>query len=398
MTTLGNAGGDQEPAPFGGVLAGNLGAPILLSEVNLCGVLAAPAQPGETASVWTRMMLTSSDPLFHEIVPHLAGAVEAIARSQGKGVSLAHHSTVLLVVRPDDEAELWLDTAAVVADSVLRSASVKAGTVLFERDIADVTGMWFPLVEIGPQDRILCLFREGWRFALFFDFNPDSDLDVRGARRALGTLLRRLRYARLFSVLAHERKFPVLVQAGWFPFLELLGQEFSELVAQLENGFDLPPKEEALVAKFDTERLDRMFDRWMVREHFKERETILRSGVNAFRAQDPVGAIKTILTEIEGVLSDACFRLTGERTHRMPKLLNFIEQAAVTRAGGPDTLFFPAEFARYLRDYTFAGFEPGAAKTASRNAVGHGALPADQYTMVRALQAILTLDQLAFYT
>jgi hypothetical protein len=34
----------------------------------------------------------------------------------------------------------------------------------------------------------------------------------------------------------------------------------------------------------------------------------------------------------------------------------------------------------------------------SRHAVGHGAAAADSYTDARALQALLTIDQLAFYT
>ncbi|MNS84544.1 hypothetical protein D3C72_1183740 [compost metagenome] len=141
-----------------------------------------------------------------------------------------------------------------------------------------------------------------------------------------------------------------------------------------------------------------MFARWMARPPLKTREPILRSGMDAFRAGNAVATLKILLTEVEGVLSEACFAATGERTHRIPKLLDFVQTAAATRAGGQDTLFFPVEFAGYLKDHTFAGFTPGAARSASRNAVGHGALPADQYTLVRALQAVLTLDQLAFYT
>ena len=49
---------------------------------------------------------------------------------------------------------------------------------------------------------------------------------------------------------------------------------------------------------------------------------------------------------------------------------------------------------------TFANFDPIAqtGTAASRHAVGHGAASQDSYTMSCALQAILTLDQLAFYT
>jgi hypothetical protein len=61
---------------------------------------------------------------------------------------------------------------------------------------------------------------------------------------------------------------------------------------------------------------------------------------------------------------------------------------------------FPTAFAHYLRAHTFANFDPEGSpgSAGSRHAVGHGAAASDTYTMVRALQALLTLDQLAFYT
>jgi hypothetical protein len=61
---------------------------------------------------------------------------------------------------------------------------------------------------------------------------------------------------------------------------------------------------------------------------------------------------------------------------------------------------FPAAFAEYLKSYTFANFDPAANTgiAGSRHAVGHGAAAAETYTMVRALQALLKLDQLAFCT
>jgi hypothetical protein len=136
----------------------------------------------------------------------------------------------------------------------------------------------------------------------------------------------------------------------------------------------------------------------MERPHFKAKEVILRAAIRAYQARDPVSVIKNVLSEIEGVMSDAYFSARGERTHRIPKLLDFMISAAEERAGGKDTLFFPVAFGQYLKDYIYAGFTPGDVRSAgSRNAVGHGAVAGEEYTMVRALQAVLTLDQLAFY-
>ncbi|MFG1350458.1 hypothetical protein [Xanthobacter autotrophicus] len=382
-----------------GIDVKNGGEPILLKDVNIHAILAEPARGGETANVWTRVVASSDQKLFHDIVGNLVAAVEHSTRQAGFHVKLDMANTILLVIRPDNTAELWVDAAAVTHEITLkRPGSLAAGTVLFENDIADVRGMWFPLIEVGAGDRILCIFREGWRFGLLFDGNSKGELSVDDAKRDLGNLYRRMKYAGLYAAMAHQPTFGQLVGAGWFPFLELMSGEFEKLISMCQSGFDLDEDEKSLVEKFGEARLDRMFDRWMQRPHLKSRESILRSAVNNFKARDPVSVIKTVLTEIEGVLADAYFRVHGEHTRRLPKLLNFAVDLA-TAQGGKDTLYFPGEFAVYLRDYAFADFVRGSASgTASRHAVGHGALAADQYTMPRALQALLTLDQFAFYT
>lgn len=117
-------------------------------------------------------------------------------------------------------------------------------------------------------------------------------------------------------------------------------------------------------------------------------------------AKKPASVIKIILTEIEGVLNDAHKAVHGGQGAKIKDLLAFTQASAEHRAGGPDSLFFPAAFGHYLAAHTFANFDPVAntGTAGSRHAVGHGAATQDSYTMTRALQAILTLDQLAFYT
>lgn len=377
----------------------NIGEPIRLANLNLAGVSAEAARGGGKIEIWTRMALTSDQELFHKIVGNLATALEHHASLAGMPVQISRAQTVLLVLRPDNSGELWLDTAAVCTYSALkRPGPITAGTPLFESDVADITGMWFPRVAIGRDDKILCLFREGWRFGLYFDFNPDGDLAIEEAKRILGSLLRRMRYADMYAALAHERTFHGLIAAGWFPFLELVSAEFRMLLAAQESGFGFEDVEAELIGKFDEARVDRMFNRWMERPHLKSKEMILAAAVRAFKVKDPVSVIKNILSEIEGVMSEAYYNAVGERTHRIPKLLDFMISAAENRAGGKDTLFFPVEFGCYLKDYIYTGFSPGDVRSAgSRHAVGHGAVAGEEYTMARALQALLTLDQIAFY-
>jgi len=387
---------DTKPKP--GMLAGNLGEPIKLPNLLLAGVSAEAARGGQNVKIWTRLSLTSDDRIFHRIVEGFAAHVEHMAREGGLDVTLSKFGCILLVIHPDNTGELWLDTAAVLL-KVLAKRPIESGKVLFENDIADITAMSFPMVEISKQDRVLCIFREGWRFALFFDFNPDGDFSIENMERDLGTLHRQLKYRELYDAIADQIVFGQLIEAGWFPFVEILPREFRELARHCEAGFELDEAEASLLAAFDTGRAEAMFARWMAKPHFAGKERILRSALKNFASGDSIAVLKIVLTEIEGILG-AAYRNAHGKGARLKKLLEFSIESAEQKAGQPDTLLFPAAFAHYLKSHTFADFNPveRTGKASSRHAVGHGEADDDSYTQVRALQALLTLDQLAFYT
>ena len=277
--------------------------------------------------------------------------------------------------------------------------AVVAGEPVFDGDIVDITALDFPAVEIGSADKVLYLFREGWRFGLGFDFNNEKEFNRAAFTRELGTLYRKLKYRHLYELLENPTLFSRLTSAGWFPFSEIIGHEFKELLDACEAGFSLKNVETKLLAAFDTKRIDRILERWQLKPHFRSKGPLLISAANAYKNGDPIPVIKIILTEIEGILAQAYRDSLGSGAN-LSQLLNFAVEAAERKAGGPDTLFFPTAFASYMRNYTYATFDPklGETNVGSRHAVGHGAATPESYTQIRALQAILTLDQLAFYT
>ena len=378
----------------------NIGEPIRVTGVKpLAGMSAEAAKGGQRIKLWTRLALTSDDPLFHRLADNLVGVVQNIALRGGAEVNLRRTDTLLLLLKEDQTAEIWADTAAVsLRCSVKRS--MKAGAAIMEKDIADVTGMEFPCVEIGERDQVVCLFRQDWRFGLAFDFNPDGRLDTEWLARTLGGLYRRMRYKHLYDAIADTTTFDRLLSAGWFPFAEIVKAEFSRIIEHCDAGLDLSDIEDEVVSNFDSERTEGILARWVNKPHFSEKYEILQEAIFAFDSGHPVAVIKILLTEIEGVLRTAYRTAHGDSSAKVPELLSFAEQSAETKAGGTDTLLFPREFGEYLKNYTFAKFDPrkelGGA--GSRHAVGHGAASQESYTMARALQTILTLDQLAFYT
>lgn len=378
------------------VLPGNLGDPIRLVNVTMDGVSAEAARPGEMLKVWTRLALTSEDPDFHLIAQGLSSAIRHHTNVAGVSLDIERVKTLLLVIKPDQTAELWADTAA-MSLRILAKRSIAAGSVIFEHDVVDVSAIAFPLVDIGTADKVICLFRQDWRFALYFDFNPGEDFDQEEFQRTLGSLYRSLKYRHIYDAIGQKDIFDKLVAAGWFPFAEIITSDFRELLRHCEAGFDLNDVEDKIIAAFDDPRLDRMLERWLAKPHFASREVVLRSALRSFKANDPVAVIKTVLTEIEGVLN-AAHRAIHGRGAKIDRLLAFAAESAERKAGSPHTLLLPEAFVSYLTARTFAHFDPtlGNGSAGCRHAVGHGEAAADTYTQVAALQALLTLDQFAF--
>ncbi|MGY1880694.1 hypothetical protein [Pseudomonas reactans] len=391
--------GAESPDPLPGKIAGNVGEPIRFDQVeDIIGFSASAAMVGQDVKVITRRGVTSDEPGFHRLAESVGSMIRAWAARANMAIDVSGFKNVLLVIRPDKTADLWLDTAAISMTCIVAN-SVEAGTAVFESDIADMIAMQFPCIELGKQDKVLCLMREAWGFALAFDMNPEGQLDVDAFERELGRLHRQLKYRHLYGIVANSESLDRLIAQGWFPFVEILHKEFNGIFGLHEGGLDFTHLETEIVASFDQRRLEHMLSRWLARPHFAAKEALLREGVEAFVLGRPITAIKILVTEIEGILNVA-YRANTGRAGKTKTLLAFAIESAEKRTGGPGTLFLTAEFSRYLLNYTFASYDPEnlTEGAVSRHLVGHGDAGSASYTMIKALQVILTLDQLAFYT
>jgi hypothetical protein len=378
----------------------NIGEPIRLQLENMAGFAGESAREGQRVKLITAISTTSDDPIFHRLIEGFSGVIAHATQKAGIGVRLDRAETVLMVLKEDHSAELWVDTAAVSIECITKRA-LKAGQAVFDGDIADVIGMKFPCVEILPTDRVLCFFRCDWRFGLAFDFNPNRNLDATGFFRALGALYRQIRYRHVYDLISNQAHLDALIAAGWFPFVEILSREFRHLQQHIEAGFPIADAEVQILEGFDKARMDHILTRWLSKPHFSGREALLRVAFDAYDRKEPVAVIKILLTELEGILNDA-HRAAAGRGTKLNKLLDFAKKSALHKAGAPDTLFLSESFADYLDNHTFANVDPragsGAGTAGSRHAVSHGAADQATYSMSRALQVILTLDQIAFYT
>ena len=370
---------------------------IALTKVQLDGFVTENILPGEDGSMLVRATLTSDQPDFYLYMRGIQGVINDRIRAAGIHFNLDHTSSLLLLVHSDKSADLYLGPLSLRME-ITAKRDLKAGDVLYLTDVADLRKVGLPDVSIRSDDQVIYCFKVGWKFGLFFDLIRGRDFNIVQMELELANLRRHLLFQNEYEAVSDPIIFALLTEAGWFPFIEIMGGEFERLLNAFKSECGIEEQEAALLSSFDENRIDRIGNRWWKRPHFEERRPILEPALKAFKNGDNVSCLKNLLTEIEGIIRDKRIADLGSSV-KLDKLLDFVIEQGIKKTGTEASLFFPKEFLRYLRNHTFADFNPHKAKTdrASRHSVGHGGATSDAYTDIRALQAILTLDQICFF-
>jgi hypothetical protein len=368
-----------------------------LKNFRINGVSTSNVQKGERGRVLVRAEITSDQPEFHLFMQGITNLVVGKAKDAGVVVQMDRVSAMLVVTHEGGVADLYLQDFPFEIE-ILAKHDVAKGEMVYHSDITDVRRLRMSWLALQPKDGVLCCFKVGWKFALFFDLHPERILDVDAMERSLGRLYRRLTFQALYDALESEAGLSKLVAAGWFPFIETIGGEFEELLKAYRDDFNVEEETAKLLRRFDARRIDGLAMRWWKGSLLSRRRDILEPALEAFTHRDPVSCIQIILTEIEGILQDLHI---GEQGSEMStkELLAFAANRGVQKASDPNSLLFPQQFLRYMRAYTYARFDPRQAEVSvmSRHSVAREKAMAKAYTMGRALQSILTLDQINFY-
>lgn len=369
---------------------------IRLEKLRINGFAAGNALQGEQSLVLVRAGLTSDEPEFYVYMKNIGNFLAGKAKELGAHLSIDRASSLLLITHADGSADLYVHDIPMMIE-ILAKKDIAAGDLVYQSGIADVRRIRLPGIELKPDDGILFCFKVGWKFGLFFDLHHESSLDVEGMEKNLGNLYRLLSFEEAYAALGDPSLFSTLVQAGWFPFVELIGGDFERLAKAHNTNFNVKAEEDILLNKFNNERIDAIANRWWKRPGLSGRKTILQPALDAYKRKDPVPCLKIILTEIEGIIQDSHIVDKGSGAN-IKELLMYASKKGLDKSGEA-SLLFPKEFLAYLSDYTFAHFDPKNPKAGvmSRHSTGHGGATPEAYTQPRALQAILTLDQLAFY-
>ncbi len=376
---------------------------------NLAGFAAENVKGGETVKVLTRASLTSDDQEFYQYSESISNIF-----LNKKRIQIDNVYQFLVIIHQDLSADLYVNDFGVLVE-IKAKRDIKAGEAVTQGDIADIRKVKFQDIEIVDTDKVIYCFKVGWRFGLFFDLTPriqpakatqaiaTEKLDVEKLYLSIGELRRYLSFYHVYKVLESETHFDEMMKDGWFPFVEILADEYKKLSEVYQSKFDFENKVKNIVDSFNEERIKKITEKWWKNQIFSDKKSLIEAGVNAYLQNNQdgfVNCIKNLWTEIEGILRKLYHSETGKGDGiKAADLIAHIVEKAKNKSGSDYSLLLPLPFLKYLQDVVFANFNVESGKVdMSRNASSHGVAEANQYTKDRALQLILVLDQIYFYS
>jgi hypothetical protein len=361
---------------------------------DIAGFSLTNVEKGHYAWLLTRATTNSDEPEFYKYVEELSNPF-----FNKVGVFRDAVYQFLILIHKDLSADLYINDFPVAID-IMAKRDINKGEAIAKRDIADIRRLKFPNIKIVDTDKVIYCFKEGWKFGLFFDLNRELDIDAMAL--TLGTLYRYLSFQYVYEVLEKETQFEEMLKDGWFPFIEIIGAEYKSLSEAYRNKFHFEERIDKIVGNFDKARIEKITNKWWKKQIFEDKKELLQAGINAFLRSNNDGYInclKTLLSEVDGIIRLQYFADTGKgKDISITDLLSHILEKGRIKSGSEYSLLLPLPFFRYLKDVIFASFNLDTEKLdLSRHSSSHGVARPEAYTRIRALQAILVLDQIYFY-
>ena len=370
-------------------------------EQRIAGFLNRSLSDGQV-EVACAVGLTSDDPKFYRYMEQISSIYFNSTAFQAN-VNDIH--SFLLLIHSDLSADIYINNFAVETQVQLKRnpESLESGMLIMKSDIADIYELSFPDIEMQDSDSIICCLKVGWKFLLYFDFLiQDRRTDINTRQSILGKLYRYLSFEEVYRTLESEDCFKKMVADGWFPFVEILGKDYEELTTSYQNGEPASEsKVKTLLDKFDEPRIEAITDRWWKHPLFEEKRELLQAGIDAFLSgtkSDYINCIKTLYSEIEGIMRALYFEDSGTRTRHIQKLIDRLIEVGERKAEDDQSLLLPQYFLNYLTENIFKEYDLTTGEVdLSRHSALHGVALGEDYTSAKALQALLTLDQIYFY-
>lgn len=214
--------------------------------------------------------LISDQPLFYQYIEEISKLY--FYPSEYK-INVNSIYSFLILIHRDLNADIYLNNFPI--EIKCRSKGpLKEKTLVLDNDIADIVELRFPGIDIQESDKVICCLKVGWKFGLYFNFvrNPnlvqkeigssefeEVELEVSNIvkmQTQLGQLYRYLAFQYVYQSLESEPIFEKMVADGWFPFVEILGNEYKTLFETYQNEkFTYDNQVKLLLDSFNESRL-----------------------------------------------------------------------------------------------------------------------------------------------
>lgn len=354
------------------------------------------ALAGEQLKVLVKAFVNSDQADFYEYM-------DSISNYFLDKYFIVHHICSFLILQHQDlSADIYVNNIP-ISIRVQSKRDFKKGEVVSVRDISDIQELKFEGIEIQRTDRIMFCIKVGWKFGLYFDFT--KNIDEGTLAKELGRNFRYLLFNNEYAIIANKPLFNRLIGDGWFPFIQLLG---SGDYKNLSLAYKYVDKEEkkfnaylrGVLDSLDGTKIQSFTNYWWRIGIFKDKKKLLESGIRAYLQNTEDGFIlclKTLYSEIEGIIRISYYN-ENKKNPSFSELKQYIHQKAKSRFSDRSSLGFPDIFYQYLDRNIFASFDLSSGDIKlSRHSASHGVALPKEYDQVRALQSILTLDQIRFY-
>jgi hypothetical protein len=371
----------------------------LYNERKTIGFVTENSEPGQGAWILCRSFLTSEEEDFYTYIDPITYNYLKKA-----GIRDSQTYTFLILHHEDSSVDIYVNELPICVEFMAKR-DVQKGESVMTNDIADIRRLQFQGIDIKNTDNIIFCFKSGWKFGLFFDLTyqdfKSPKLDLEKLYLDLGTHYKRLSFDYLYKVIENVGHFDDMRKDGWFPYVELIGVDYKELSKAYVDKLSFPQVVNKLLESFEKKRIDRISSKWWRSPIYYKKKKLLTAGLNAYLQNNEEGfinCIKTLYSEIEGILRLLHVEELNKDTNSTAELTALLALKGSQRSKGKDPMLFPDFFQSFLQEYLFPRFDLIKNEVGlSRHTSGHGVAEPDAYTKLRALQAILILDQIYFF-
>lgn len=364
------------------------------------GFILGPVNVGDRVTLIQTTILTSFDnDIFTRFFnPFIEEYVQPWLDKENKAIS--DIKSCLIIIRATPIAEIYINFCAIVSNGHF-FIDTQQMPIRHQDEKSTMFGRAFTrsdlqLLSLNPGDNWILIATRGEIKGLYFDFSSTI------ASKPFDPLIG-LWFKEIISHLEFLRSYPSnpelkrkIFKSGWFPFFKIRGNQFNGILNEIQCGHPISGLEKKIVNSFNDEEIRNIKDSWMKNEVFFHHKSLFDEGIDAYLAGKYICAIHILYPRIEGIMR-FIYRGNNKGQPKIDDVLQDLINLTKEKKVGL-SIQFPDDFKTYIKSFYLQGFDVKKNRlNLSRQSLAHGTTKIEEFTKIRAFQAILILDHISSY-